>query len=292
MANFTKHRKLAYFFILPQLLITLVFFIWPACGAVVQSLYFSDAFGLHHRFAGLINYSDLFISTEYVQAVWVTCIISVSVTLLTMTLGLAMATLVHNRGYGRNVYKTLLLWPYAVAPAVAAILWRFLCHPSLGWFTRVLKGIGYDFNYLIHAKQALFVIIMAATWQQFSYNFLFFFAALLLIPKTLTEAAIIDGASPWRRFWQITLPLLSPTTFFLLIMNLIYCFFDTFGIIQVVTNGGPEYSTTTLIFKVYQDGFVGMDPGSSSAQSVILMVIVIGLTVVQFRYLEKKVHYQ
>lgn len=292
MTKFNKHRKLAYLFILPQLLITIFFFLWPACGAIVQSLFFSDAFGLHHRFAGLINYTDLLKSSEYLQAVIVTLILSISITFLTMVLGLAAAVLVNGRLKSQNTYKTLLLWPYAVAPAVAAILWRFLFHPTLGWITKLFAAVGYDFNYLINAHQALFVVIVAATWQQFSYNFLFFFAALKLIPKNLIEAAIIDGASSWRRFWQIKFPLLSPTTFFLLTMNLIYAFFDTFGIIQVMTNGGPEYSTTTLIFKVYQDGFVGMDPGSSSAQSVILMVIVIGLTLLQFRYLEKKVHYQ
>jgi sn-glycerol 3-phosphate transport system permease protein len=258
----------------------------------VQSVFFSDAFGIHSTFAGFANFIDLFHTSEYIHAVFVTFVIAISITFLTMFFGLWMAALVNGRVKSQNTYKTLLLWPYAVAPAVAAILWRFLCHPTLGWLTNLFNSMGYEFNYLTHASQALFVVIIAATWQQFSYNFLFFFAALKLIPNNLIEAAIIDGASPWRRFWQIKFPLLSPTTFFLLIMNLIYSFFDTFGVIQVLTNGGPEYSTTTLIFKVYQDGFVGMDPGSSSAQSVILMLWVIGLTLVQFRYLEKKVHYQ
>ncbi|WP_133129285.1 ABC transporter permease subunit [Legionella yabuuchiae] len=292
MPNFTKHRKLAFLLIFPQLLVTLLFFIWPACGAVLQSLFFSDAFGLHNRFAGLTNYIDLFHSPDYGKAVVVTLVLALAVTFFTMSLGLAIAVLVNGRNKSQRLYKTLLLWPYAVAPAVAAILWRFLCHPTLGWISRIMQSLGYDFNYLIHANQAMWVIIVTATWQQFSYNFLFFFAALKLIPKNLIEAAIMDGASTWRRFWQIIFPLLSPTTFFLLIMNFIYCFFDTFGIIQVMTNGGPENNTTTLIFKVYQDGFVGMDPGSSSAQSVILMIIVIGLTLIQFHYLEKKVHYQ
>lgn len=226
------------------------------------------------------------------MAALVTLIIALAVTTLTMVFGLALALLVNGRRRSQHVYKTLLLWPYAVAPAVAAILWRFLCHPTLGWLTGVLQWIGVDFNYLIHAKQALLVVVITASWQQFSYNFLFFFAALKMIPQSLIDAAIIDGASTWRRFWQIIFPLLSPTTFFLLIMNLIYSFFDTFGIIHVMTNGGPGYSTTTLIYKVYKDGFVGMDPGSSSAQSVMLMLIVIGLTLLQFRYLEKKVHYE
>lgn len=292
MIRLFSNRKLAYIFLIPQLMITFIFFIWPAIGALVQSLLYSDAFGLNHYFAGFDNYLDLLKSDEYIHAIFVTILIAVSVTFLTMFFGLSMAVLVTNRKKSQKMYKTLLLWPYAVAPAVAAILWRFLFHPSLGWVTGFFEYFGYDFNYLISAPQALIVVIVASSWQQFSYNFLFFFAALKLIPKELTEAAIIDGASSWRRFWQIKFPLLSPTLFFLLIMNMIYSVFDTFGVIQVMTNGGPEYSTTTLIFKVYKDGFVGMDLGSSSAQSVILMIIVIGLTMFQFQYLDKRVHYQ
>ena len=291
MAKYNHNTKTALFFIVPQLLVTLIFFIWPSCGAVVQSLFFSDAFGLHRHFAGFSNFVDLLHSPDYGMAVLVTAVIALAVTILTMTFGLALAVLVSGRRKGQQLYKTLLLWPYAVAPAVAALLWRFLCHPTLGWMTQALRSLGVDFNYLIHPKQALLVVIMAASWQQFSYNFLFFFAALKMIPSSLLDAATIDGASKWRRFWQITVPLLSPTTFFLLVMNLIYSCFDTFGIIQVMTNGGPGSSTTTLIFKVYQDGFVSMDPGSSSAQSVMLMLIVVALTLLQFRYLEKKVHY-
>ena len=292
MAKYNRYTNTAFFLIVPQLLVTLVFFIWPACSAVLQSLYFSDAFGLHKRFAGLGNFIDLLHSPDYGMAVLVTVIIALSVTMLTMGFGLLLAVLVSGRRKSQQLYKSLLLWPYAVAPAVAAILWRFLCHPTLGWLTEALHWFGVDFNYLIHANQALFVVIITASWQQFSYNFLFFFAALKMIPRSLIDAAIIDGASTWRRFWQIVFPLLSPTTFFLLIMNLIYSFFDTFGIIHVMTNGGPGYSTTTLIYKVYKDGFVAMDPGSSSAQSVMLMLIVVGLTLLQFRYLEKKVHYE
>lgn len=292
MTQYPQHIKTAVFFIAPQLLVTLIFFIWPACSAIVQSFYYSDAFGLHRYFAGLGNFVDLWQSKDYAMAVLATFIIALAVTTLTMGFGLALAVLVNGRKKSQPIYKSLLLWPYAVAPAVAAILWRFLCHPTLGWVTGVLQWFGVDFNYLVHAKQALLVVIITASWQQFSYNFLFFFAALKMIPSSLIDAAIIDGASSWRRFWQIIFPLLSPTTFFLLIMNLIYSFFDTFGIIHVMTNGGPGQSTTTLIYKVYKDGFVGLDPGSSSAQSVMLMVIVIGLTLLQFRYLEKKVHYE
>lgn len=292
MTAFQNHKKTALLFIFPQLLITLGFFIWPALNAVFQSFFYSDAFGIQSRFAGFANFVDLFRSSEYVQAVGVTFLIASCVTLLTMVFGLIMALLVQRQKQGKGIYKSLLIWPYAVAPAIAAILWRLLCHPTLGWVTHLFQWFGVDFNYVIHPGQALFVIIMTASWQQFSYNFLFYYAALNRIPNALLEAALLDGASPWRRFWQITFPLLSPTTFFLIIMNVIYSFFDTFGIIDVITHGGPEISTTTLIYKVYEDGFVGMDPGGSSAQSVMLMLMVIVLTVIQFRFLEKKVHYQ
>lgn len=292
MTPFHQYSKKALFFILPQVLVTLIFFIWPAVNAIWQSFFYSDAFGLQSRFAGFSNYVDLFYNAEYGRAVFVTIILSVSVTLLTMGLGLALALLVQGRRKGARVYKSLLLWPYAVAPAVAAILWRFLFHPSLGWISNALQSVGIDFNYMTHSKQALLVIILTASWQQFSYNFLFYYAALNRIPLPLLEAAMLDGASSWRRFWQITFPLMSSTTFFLVVMNVIYSFFDTFGIIDVITHGGPEYSTTTLMYKVYNDGFVGMDPGGSSAQSVMLMLFVIALTAIQFRFLEKKVHYK
>lgn len=292
MANYTKQKKLALFLIFPQLLITLLFFIWPACSALVQSVFFSDAFGLSRRFAGLANFYDLLHDPNYGKALMVTLMIAFCVSLLTLSAGLLLAILVNNCGKkSQNIYKLLLLWPYAVAPALAAILWRFLCQPTIGWLAYVFHKLGMDFNYLIHPKQALLVIVLTASWQQFSYNFLFFFAALKAIPSSLIEAAILDGASAWCRFWQIIFPLVSPTSFFLLIMNLMYSFFETFGIIDVLTSGGPGNSTTTLIYKVYKDGFIGMDPGSSSAQSVMLMIIIVGLSVIQFRYIEKRVHY-
>lgn len=292
MSKFNNQSLYAWLFIVPQLLVTVVFFIWPACGAFVQSFFYTDAFGLHQHFAGLANFTDLFHDPGYAKAVWITFVIAISVTVITMSLGLLLATLVNNRTKSQGIYKSLLIWPYAIAPAVAAILWRFLCHPTLGWLTHFLQSMGIHFDYVNNAHQALLVVILTASWQQFSYNFLFYFAALKAIPKTLIEAAIIDGATPFRRFWQIIVPLLSPTTFFLLIMNLIYGFFDTFGIIQVMTHGGPGNSTTNLIYKVYEDGFEGMDLGSSSAQSVLLMGIVIFVSLMQFRYLEKKVHYE
>lgn len=292
MAKFNHHRLYAWLFIVPQLLITLVFFIWPACSALVQSFFYSDAFGINQHFAGLSNFIDLFRDPGYGNAVWVTFVIAVSVTFFTMSLGLIMATLVSNRGTSQGIYKSLLIWPYAIAPAVAAILWRFLCHPTLGWLTQVLHSFGINFDYVNNANQAMVVVILTASWQQFSYNFLFYFAALKAVPQSLIDAATIDGANVWQRFWHIIIPLLSPTSFFLLIMNLIYGFFDTFGIIQVMTHGGPGNSTTNLIYKVYQDGFEGMDLGSSSAQSVLLMIIVVVVSLMQFKYLEKKVHYE
>lgn len=291
MAKFNHQRLCAWLFIAPQLMVTVVFFIWPACNALFQSFFYVDAFGLHTQFAGFANFTDLFLDSSYKKAIGVTFIITFSVTFLTMTFSLLMAILVNNRGRTQGVYKSLLIWPYAVAPAVAAILWRFLCHPTLGWLTHLLQKVGIDFDYINNINQALLVVILAASWQQFSYNFLFYFAALKAIPLSLIDAAIIDGASAWQRFWQIIIPLLSPTTFFLFIMNLMYGFFDTFGIIQIMTHGGPGNGTTNLIYKVYQDGFEGMDLGSSSAQSVLLMIIVVIISLIQFKYLERKVHY-
>lgn len=291
MAKFTQ-KKLALLFVAPQLLITVIFFLWPACSALLQSLFFGDAFGIQQRFAGLVNFTDLLHDPAFVDALYTTLVIAFLVTVFTMSFGLLLAILVQGRKRSQAVYKTLLLWPYAIAPAVAAILWRFICQPSLGWLSQGLGFLGIDFNYLTNPKQALAVVIFTASWQQLSYNFLFFLAALKAIPQTLIDAAIMDGANFGQRFWHVVLPLLAPTTFFLLIMNLIYGFFETFGIIDVLTSGGPGISTTTLIYKIYKDGFVGMDPGSSAAQSVVLMVIVIGLTLIQFRYLENKVHYE
>jgi len=292
MAKFNHQSIYAWLFIIPQLIITIIFFIWPACSALIQSFFYTDAFGIHQHFAAFTNFTDLFCDPDYAKAAWVTFVIAISVTLLTMSLGLLMAYLVNNTVKSQGIYKSLLIWPYAIAPAVAAILWRFLCHPALGWMTHILHSFGIHFDYVNNAKQAMLVVILTASWQQFSYNFLFYFAALKAVPQALIDAAIIDGATPRQRFWQIIIPLLSPTTFFLLIMNLIYGFFDTFGIIQVMTHGGPGNSTANLIYKVYEDGFEGMDLGSSSAQSVILMFIVIVVTLLQFKYLEKKVHYE
>jgi sn-glycerol 3-phosphate transport system permease protein len=292
MAKFNHQSLCAWLFIVPQLLVTVIFFIWPAWSALSQSFFYTDAFGMHQYFAGLTNFTDLLQDPAYAKAVEVTFIIAFSVTVITMSLGLLMAVMINNRKKSQGIYKSLLIWPYAIAPAVAAILWRFLCHPTLGWLSHFLNYLGIHFDYVNNPQQALLVVILTASWQQFSYNFLFYFAALRAVPQSLIDAAIIDGARPWQRFWHIIFPLLSPTTFFLLLMNLIYGFFDTFGIIQVMTHGGPGNSTTNLIYKVYQDGFEGMDLGSSSAQSVMLMIIVIVISLIQFKYLEKRVHYE
>jgi sn-glycerol 3-phosphate transport system permease protein len=287
-----RYRKTAWVFIFPQLLITLIFFIWPALRAVFQSFMYSDAFGLSQHWAGLHNYLDLFSSVEYGTAIRVTLILALSITVLTLGLGLLLAVILDHIQRGKSVYKTLLLWPYAVAPAVAAILWRFLCHPTLGWVTGFLSSLGIHFNNTINPWHALIVIVLTASWQQFSYNFLFYLAALSRIPRGIREAALLDCASAWHRFWHILFPLLSPTTFFLIVMNLMYAFFDTFGIIDAITHGGPGYATTSLVYKVYEDGFVGMDPGSSSAQSVLLMLMVTVIMLIQFRLIDKKVHYE
>lgn len=286
-----KAPKLACLLVLPQLLVTIIFFLWPAFQALKQSLYQGDAFGRYTHFVGLDNFIDLFSSKVYLKSFLITLFFSVLVTLLTLSTGLLMAVLVNRVVRGKRIYKAVFVWPYAVAPAVSGMLWRFFFNPAIGWGAYLCGLLGIDWNFLVNPKQAMGVVILASSWQQFSYNFLFFFAGLQAIPQSMIEAASIDGASPWARFWQVVFPLLSPTTFFLLIINLIYAFFDTFGVIQVMTQGGPARATSTLVYKVYNDGFVGLDFSSSAAQSVILMLIVVGLVFVQFKYIDKKVHY-
>lgn len=281
----------AYLLLAPQLLVTLVFFVWPALRAVWQAFFSGDPFGLHADFVWWENFTDLFYDPNYLAAVKTTLLFSTLITLLVMSGGLIIALALQRVVRGRRIYKTLLMLPYAVAPAVAGMLWKFLFDPAIGVMSHLLEHLGYTWNYLLHARQALGLVVISAAWQQFSYNVLFFFAGLQAIPRSLLEAAALDGAGPWQRFYSIILPLLSPTTFFLLVINVIYAFFDTFGIIHVVTQGGPDNATNILVHKVYNDGFVGLDLGGSAAQSVLLMLIVIGLTVIQFRYIERKVHY-
>jgi len=286
-----RHLTLPYLFILPQLAITIVFFIWPAGEAIYQSLLRQDAFGLSTQFVGFDNFERLFADPLYIDTLWRTLGFSVSVTLLSMLSALLFAVMADHVIRGATTYKTLLIWPYAVAPAIAGVLWWFLFNPSVGILAYLLQGLGYDWNPFLDGDDAMILVVIASAWKQVSYNFLFFLAGLQAIPRSLIEAAAIDGAGPVKRFWSIVFPLLSPTTFFLLVVNVVYAFFDTFGTIHATTSGGPGQSTTTLIYKVFNDGFIGLNYGSSAAQSVVLMAIVIGLTVVQFRYIERRVHY-
>jgi sn-glycerol 3-phosphate transport system permease protein len=286
-----NHRFLPYALLLPQIVITIVFFYWPASQAVWQSFLLQDAFGLQTSFVWLDNYRELLSQPDYYRTIVTTLFFSGAVALLSLSCALLLATQADKSLAGAGVYRTLLIWPYAVAPAVAGVLWAFMFQPSLGVLARGLRDMGIDWNPLLNGNHAMTMVVLAATWKQISYNFLFFLAGLQSIPKSVIEAAAIDGAGPMRRFWTIVFPLLSPTTFFLIVVNIVYAFFDTLGTIDAMTGGGPAKATETLVYKVYADGKLGGDLGGSAVQSVILMVIVIGLTAVQFRYVEKKVTY-
>ena len=285
------NRLLPYLLVAPQIAITLVFFFWPASQAIYQSLLREDPFGLRTAFVGLGNFRRVLGDPNYINSVQVTVIFCVATALIAMVAALALAVMADRVLKGRGFYTTLLIWPYAVAPAVAGMLWLFLFNPTLGTFAFLLRDAGVDWDPLLNGPQAMILVIAAAAWKQISYNFLFFVAGLQAIPPSLVEAAAIDGAGPSKRFWTIVFPLLAPTTFFLLVINTVYAFFDTFGIIHAVTGGGPARATETLVYKVYNDGFVNLQLGISAAESVILMAIVIGLTVLQFRYIERRVHY-
>ena len=284
-------RLLPWLLLAPQLLITIVFFLWPAGQAVRQSFLREDAFGLSTSFAGLTNYRALFQSDEYLNSLQVTVVFSIAVAALSMGLSLLLATAADRVVRTARVYTTLLVWPYAVAPAVAGIMWWFIFNPTIGVLPYVLDAVGYDWNHSLRPADAMILVVIAASWKQISYNFLFFLAGLQAIPASLREAAAIDGAGPFKRFWTITFPLLAPTTFFLLVVNIVYTMFDTFGIIHATTEGGPNQATNILIYKVYEDGFLELDLGSSAAQSVILMAIVIAMTMIQFRWIERRVEY-
>ncbi|AWP31348.1 sn-glycerol-3-phosphate ABC transporter permease UgpA [Pantoea eucalypti] len=283
---------LPYLLVLPQLLITAIFFLWPAGEALWYSLQSLDPFGISSSFVGLENFRRLFADPYYLDSFWTTIKFSGMVTVFGMVFSLLLAALVDYVVRLRRLYQTLLLLPYAVAPVVAAVLWMFLFNPGLGLFSYLLNHVGYNWNFAQNSGQAMFLVVLASIWQQMSYNFLFFFAALQSIPKSLVEAAAIDGAGPVRRFFNLSLPLITPVSFFLLVVNLIYAFFDTFPVIDAATGGGPVQATTTLIYKIYREGFTGLDLSSSAAQSVVLMLLVIGLTVLQFRFVERKVQYQ
>jgi sn-glycerol 3-phosphate transport system permease protein len=282
---------LPYALVAPQLAITIVFFFWPASQAIVQSVQQQDPFGITVEWVGLDNFAALMKDSHYLASFRITAIFSVLVAFFGMTLSLVLAVYADRALRFAGAYKTLLIWPYAVAHAVAAVLWLFLFNPTLGIVAHWIKGLGIAWDPLLNAADAMTLVVVAAVWNQISYNFLFFLAGLQSIPKSLIEAAAIDGAGPGRRFWTIVMPLLSPTTFFLLVVNVVYAFFNTFAIIDAATGGGPGSATEILVYKVYKDGFKALDLGSSAAQSVILMAIVIGLTIVQFRYIERKVQY-
>jgi sn-glycerol 3-phosphate transport system permease protein len=284
-------KLLPYLLLVPQLIITFVFFYWPASQAVWQSFLREDAFGLSSEFIGLENYQALFAQPEYYKAILTTVVFSTLVAGLSLSIALLFATQADKNLKAASGYKLFMIWPYAVAPAVAGVLWFFIFHPTLGVLSKPLRGMGLDWNPFLNGTHAMMLVVMAAVWKQIAYNFLFFLAGLQSIPKSVIEAGAIDGAGPMRRFWTIVFPLLSPTTFFLLVVNVVYVFFDTFGIIDAVTSGGPAGATTTMVYKVYADGRLGGDLGSSAAQSVVLMAIVIALTAIQFRYIERKVQY-
>lgn len=286
-----NNRLLPYALLAPQILVTAVFFFWPAGQAIYQSAFIPDPFGLKSQFVGFGNFEFLFSDPYYLASFQTTAVFSAAVTLLSMGAALWLAVMADRIIKGSSAYRTLLIWPYAVAPAIAGVLWLFMFNPNVGLVAWYLNAIGYDWNHVLNDGEAMGLVVVASAWRQISYNFLFFLAGLQAIPRSVIEAAAIDGASFWKRFWTIVFPLLSPTTFFLLVVNIVYAFFETFGVIHTITGGGPQQATTILVYKVYADGFVGQDLGSSAAQSVVLLVVVGLLTVVQFRYVERKVHY-
>ncbi|MCX5838956.1 MAG: sn-glycerol-3-phosphate ABC transporter permease UgpA [Deltaproteobacteria bacterium] len=286
-----KNRILPYVLVAPQIIITLVFFIWPASQALLQSFLQEDAFGTASAFVWFDNFKDLFANAAYLDSFRVTLIFSSAVAGAALSVAMLLAVMADRTLRSATVYKTLIIWPYAVAPVVAGVLWFFLFNPTVGMVAFIMKKAGVDWNHTLNGTQAMSLVIIAAAWREISYNFLFFLAGLQAIPHSFIEAAAIDGAGPWRRFWTIVFPLLSPTMFFLIVVNIVYAFFDTFGVIHAITRGGPNYATNILVYKVFNDGFINLDLGGSAAQSVILMIVVIMFTVVQFRFIERKVHY-
>ena len=286
-----KSSWLPWALIAPQMVVILVFFFWPAGQALYQSLLLEDAFGSSSEFVGMENFNRLFGDSSYIESFQVTALFSALVAVLGLAIALVLAVMANRVVRGAAIYKTLLIWPYAVAPVVAGVLWLMMFASPYGVIAYALREMGFEWNHLLNSNHALALIVMAAVWKQISYNFLFFLAGLQSIPHSLIEAATIDGASPWKRFWSIVFPLLSPTTFFLLVINVVYAFFDTFAIVDAATQGGPGKDTAILVYKVYYDGFKALDINGSAAQSVVLMGIVIALTVVQFKFVEKKVNY-
>ncbi len=285
------NKMLPYLLVAPQIIITLVFFFWPSGQTIWQSLLIEDAFGGNTKFVWFDNFVTLFHDEGYYASVRLTLVFSFLVAAIGLGFSLLLAVMADRIVRGATAYKTFLVWPYAVAPAVAGVLWGFLFNPSVGVVAWMLKSIGIDFNYVSNGNQALLLVVIAAVWNQVSYNFLFFLAGLQSIPKSLIEAAAIDGAGPGRRFWDIVFPLLSPTGFFLLVVNIIYAFIGTFGVVDALTKGGPGRATEIMVFKLYNDGFRGQDLGGSATQSVVLMAVLVLLTFIQFRFIERRVHY-
>lgn len=288
---FYRSSWIAYAFVIPQLIITGLFFIYPAVQSLTGSLYSSNFWGTISHFAWFDNYKLMLSDSNYINSFLTTLIFASSVSIITLSVGLLFAVLVVRVSRGNKIYKTLLLWPYAIASVITGVLWGFLFNPGLGVLTWLFNLVGVNLNYTVNGTHALIIVILGASWQQISYNFIFFLAGLMAIPKSLLEAASIDGATIFQRFWHITFPLISPTMFFLITINMIYSFFDTFGIIATLTHGGPANATNTLVYNVYKTGFIGQQTGYSAAQSVILMIIVISLSVIQFKYVERRVHY-
>ena len=286
-----EHSAIPYLFITPQILIISVFFLWPAAQAIYQSFLLEDAFGLSSQFVWFKNYKDTILSGSWLQAAGFTVVFSALVTFLSLAIALLLAVKANEVIRGARTYKTTLMWAYAIAPPVAGLMGNLVFHPLIGDLYKFFNAIGWDFNHKLDGFDAGFVVVLIAVWKQVSVNFIFFLSGLQGIPKSVTEAATMDCRSPTRRFWTITFPLLAPTTFFLMVINITYAFFETFGIIDTTTRGAPGGATNTLVYKVFQDGFRGADLGGSSAQSVVLMLIVLALTVVQFRFIERKVHY-
>ena len=286
-----KSAWLPWLLVAPQMAIVLVFFFWPAGQTLYQSVLQEDAFGASREFVGRANFARLWHDSSYLASAQTTAVFSVLVAVFGICIALLLAVMANRVVRGAMIYRTLLIWPYAVAPVVAGVLWLMMFASPWGVIAYLLHALGYDWNHLLNSHDAMALIVMAAVWKQISYNFLFFLAGLQSVPTSVIEAATIDGATPWRRFWTIVFPLLSPTTFFLLVMNVIYAFFDTFAIVDAATHGGPGKDTAILVYRVYYDGFKALDMGGSAAQSAVLMAVVILLTVFQFRFVEKKVQY-
>ena len=290
-SHFTS-KTLAYLLIIPQILVTLTFFYWPAAQGLLQSFMLSDPFGRRSRFVWFDNFISIFTDPLYLKSIGITLVFSLATALTSIAFGLFLASLANRALRAKAMIRTMLIWPYAVAPAISGILWLFLLHPAFGVVAYFLQNqLGVDWNPVLSGTDAFIMVVLASAWKEVSYNFVFFMAGLQAVPHSLIEAAAMDGAGPFRRFWTITFPLLSPTLFFLMVMNVIYAFFETFGVIHTVTQGGPGGATNTLVYKVYQDGFIGLNLGSSAAQSVVLMILIVTITVLQFRFVERKVQY-